>query len=463
MRTFPFSDDSAEVGVDESAPAGFVSRNLQTFQRDQIVMTQLLIPRSRDLSAFLDKRDKLARKKLDSLERRRRQKALQSWDERQKKTAKESDERQRKKRQEAAKLTPEAERQELAQIRDSQLTELAMAEEQGSPPSMVQVYDWDEPLKLIKDLGYSIADKELAFRCRELFKKLKQKGHLRKIARPAGSVKDAMDKLRNSHPHFSLVIDLVQERLAFAEVHGRSPSVPPILLIGPPGVGKTDFSQRLAAALDAPIRRHGFDTAVTESAFLGTDKRWANTTYGNVFELLCLGEAANPVFLLDEIDKAAANDKCDPVASLHTLLEPVTATRVRDISVELEFDASHVTWIATANDVRKVPSSLRSRFNEFEIKHPAAEQALRIAMSVASAVHQKVGGVQAFQIPSRRIAVLVAHLTAREQMQALEAAFARASVNGRTELRRGDLPADVLIDDIEEEGGHRGRPPGSLH
>lgn len=221
--------------------------------------------------------------------------------------------------------------------------------------------------------------------------------------------------------------------------------IPPVLLAGPPGVGKTHFMLELARVMERPVRRHSPDTAHTSSALMGSDRNWANTRYGMIFDAVCLGERADPVILLDELDKAAQHSYGgSPLAPLHSLLEPATASAVTDISAGIEFDASHVFFVATANDLHLVPPPLESRFQVFHIEHPTAEQSIDLAQSVAASVHLRYSG---FEDPPRRLVTLLAHLTPREQIQALEHAYATALVNGRKHLMRQDLPAEVRQDD----------------
>lgn len=198
--------------------------------------------------------------------------------------------------------------------------------------------------------------------------------------------------------------------------------IPPILLGGDPGIGKTRFSQELAKALGTVIRRLPFDNGQTGNVLLGSDKHWANTSYGVVFEMVVLGHFANPIILLDEIDKASHWKNSDPLASLHTLLEPATSQRVRDLSLEIEFNASRVIWIATANDLVRIPQSLRSRFHEFWIEQPSGAQALQMAEVIAQDVHQEMN-LSDFQSPAKEIVNFIAHLSAREQIQALRRAY----------------------------------------
>ncbi len=170
---------------------------------------------------------------------------------------------------------------------------------------------------------------------------------------------------------------------------------------------------------------------------------WSNSTPGVLFDLLCLGDCANPVVLLDELEKAGRCAKDDPLAPLHSLLEPSTATRVRDASMNFEFDASLVTWIATANHVLFLPTSLRSRFREFRIDHPNAEQAITIAFSVTRNVIEKAAP-QGFCTPKRAVILKLAHLTPREIYQVVEQAIGKAALNHRTTIEFGDLPRELI-------------------
>jgi ATP-dependent Lon protease len=223
--------------------------------------------------------------------------------------------------------------------------------------------------------------------------------------------------------------------------------LPPLLLYGPPGVGKTHFCESLAKVLGVPVRRHPMDQAETSSALLGSDAVWGNSRYGLVFDLLGLGDYANPLVILDELDKAQVIGKSSgglssPTGVLHSLLEPVSAANVRDISLDLELDASQITWIATANYPWWVPATLRSRFREFIIMPPDAEQAIQLARSVVRNA-MKVAGFGGTR-PDRRLVVALAHLSARDIYQATLAAAGSAASQGEAVLRLEHLPSSVL-------------------
>jgi hypothetical protein len=337
--------------------------------------------------------------------------------------------------------------------------------------TMVPVYQVLEPMKLIaKTLT---PDREVKLRNETLYLDLKKKGHLRLLAAPDKDTLDDLKALKASFPHFGEVVDLVARQVMLhakqqearmerlQDSHGRGsvylmdsanyPSLlPPILLSGPPGVGKTRFTQELGMLLGIPVRRQAFDNAQSGTALTGSDRHWSNTHFGLVFELLAMGEVANPVVLLDEIDKCS-NSRYGghPLASLHSLLEPGTASRVKDLSTGMELNAKHMLWIATANDPALIENSLRSRFVEFWIEHPTGEGALSMAMCVAREVHGNLG-LDDMAMPSRRVIAAVAHLTGREQVAALKHAFAAAVADGREAIETSDLPLDLQIE-LEQE------------
>ena len=216
----------------------------------------------------------------------------------------------------------------------------------------------------------------------------------------------------------------------------------PILLNGEPGLGKTHFAFELAALIGTTCRRVAFDTPVTAATLMGSDRRWSNTQVGLLFELVCLGQYANPVIVLDELDKARRERDWNPLGPLHTLLEPSTAAKVRDVSADFEFDASQVIWIATSNDSRLLKSPLRSRFREFNIVRPDAAGALASSKAV---LKTSFAALQLVRVapPSKELAVALAHLTPREITQALKVAVATAIQKGKNAVDLNDLPEGI--------------------
>lgn len=299
------------------------------------------------------------------------------------------------------------------------------------------------PLEVVQlaSRTHLMKDSENKARVEKVVKVLQARGNRRPIARPLGL--EALASVRESHPHFEAPLAFVERRLHLARETQTPPRIPAMLLLGEPGIGKTHFARALAEAISSIFTTVSFDTGVENSIFVGLDKQWSDTHHGRLFELLCLGQCANPVVLLDEIDKTHRYSNSDPLDSLHTLLEPSTAAAVRDLSLEFVFDASLVTYVATANDLAKLSDSLQSRLEIFKIEFPTAEQAIQIARQVVASTIADLAPPE-FAAVSEHIHVLVAHLNAREIRSAIGAAIANAVFNGRRELRASDLPAHIV-------------------
>jgi ATP-dependent Lon protease len=289
----------------------------------------------------------------------------------------------------------------------------------------------------------SMRDRESQKREWEVLDKLMSKGALRSVANPVFAPSawvKSLHALLQCHPHFRTVTNYVATQVALSRRSKKPLVIPPLHIWGPPGIGKSCYAHELATALGTPIRRQSMENAQTTALLLGSERHWSTAAPGIVFEAIALGEHANPIFLIDELDKAPKNAGYEPVAPLHSLLEPFTAQRARDAALDLEFDASLAIYIATSNDPTKVPDSLRSRFREFQILPLRGEEALQAArVVVAQAVAEL--GIPGFVPPEERWAHKLAHLTPREICHVVQDAAGRAIQCDRLYLTMEDLPA----------------------
>jgi ATP-dependent Lon protease len=154
------------------------------------------------------------------------------------------------------------------------------------------------------------------------------------------------------------------------------------LLLGPPGVGKTYFSQSLAKLLGVSF--HERDLSVMTEAFTltGMDSGWKNSKPGLVFDALANGPHLNPLILLNEVDKAhASGTHNSPLSALYGLLEPESAGSFIDEFVQVPVDARHILWFLTANE-GYIPEPVLSRLEVFRIGMPSPEQREKVAQSV---------------------------------------------------------------------------------
>lgn len=281
----------------------------------------------------------------------------------------------------------------------------------------------------------------------ELLARVIRQGAFRAVRNPgrdAGQWTGICRRLDTHHPQFRSVTQLVKACADLATEGHCALRVPPILLVGPPGIGKTHYAFDLADAMGLPIRIQSMENAQSPALFLGTERHWSTSGTGILFELVVLGEVANPVVVIDEIDKCKAGHY-EPTNAFHTLLEPRTAACVRDAGLDLPFDASLVFYIATANDEHALPLSLRSRFKIFPILPPTGAEALDLAHVVATDAVAMLR-VPGFAPPPRSLTKALAHLTAREIKNTTQVAVGAARAAGRKHLDLLDFPADLLDD-----------------
>lgn len=258
---------------------------------------------------------------------------------------------------------------------------------------------------------------------------------------------DAIATLRQDFPNFGPVIDLIERRSALARMADGAFALPPLLLVGPPGVGKTHFAHRLATLTATPFHEISMATASTGWMLSGLDRSWNGGKPGLVFRALCVDDdaVANPLFLLDEIDKVcgASNNASRADAALYTLLEPSSAKRFEDECLPFPIDASAMVIIATANELDTIPSPLLSRFEVFHIEAAAPAERRAIARSVHAHVcaSNPWGSHFTDALDEGVMDVLVhEYEDARSIRKAITDACAVAAMRGENKVRVSDIP-----------------------
>ena len=284
------------------------------------------------------------------------------------------------------------------------------------------------------------ADRDVNQWRRRILERLMELGPDRRIAMPP-NWRTAVAELEAALPHFGAPIRALRHALALAEATGTAPRITPQLLLGPPGVGKTFYSHRVAELFGSPHASIAFDQPSAGSQLRGSDKYWSNTEPGVLFNFICLGEFANPVILLDEMDKACAastSRELDPLTQLHGALEHETARRLIDVSVDVEFDASLAVYVGTANSLRGIGSPIVSRMQVFVVEPPSKWEAIDIAASISQSVVRRLRleGQISFE---RQALYLLAHLTPRHMVRAAERSLASAVAAGRRQVSEVDL------------------------
>ncbi len=184
------------------------------------------------------------------------------------------------------------------------------------------------------------------------------------------------EALRAQAPWMASAIDLIADQTAFSAWSGRPwLALRPILLVGPSGAGKTHFA-RLAGEMS------GAGNAVLSFAGVNSNAELAGNPRGFRNPQPCFPACvmqrtmtANPVVVIDEVEKTSISNIGDPVATLLALLERSSAARYFDGCLAAEIDLSHVNWMLTANSAARLPTPLLSRVQVVEVRGPGPEHA----------------------------------------------------------------------------------------
>ena len=138
-----------------------------------------------------------------------------------------------------------------------------------------------------------------------------------------------------------------------------------------------------------------------------------------MFETLVDGQYANPVMVVDEIDKAGGEHAYDPLGALYSLLEHVTAGHFTDEFAEVPIDASLVIWVATANDGRAIPDPILNRMNVYEVQAPDRDAARRIAAKLYRSIRADHGRGERFETePVNDVLDAMSEMAPREMRRA---------------------------------------------
>lgn len=262
----------------------------------------------------------------------------------------------------------------------------------------------------------------------------------------SGVTQGLFDDLRMLFPNFSSVIDYIEGQCALSLATGRELAFDPILIHGKPGHGKSIFMQHLAAGLNlTPVLLVDMSSAQCGASLSGSEQYWANSSPGQFFWHLVCGEVANPVVVLEEIDKVdhqpGSRNATSPLSALHRLLERHSASRFFDLALpEFHLDVSRVIWLATCNVIERVPDAIRQRFLTFEIPEPDEKQAKHIAISVFTHLRHERGWTHFLDgnLSDEALRILSV-IPPREMRKRLTAGAGRALLAGRRSLVAEDL------------------------
>lgn len=273
------------------------------------------------------------------------------------------------------------------------------------------------------------------------YDRMRELGGSRYIIKPSSHT--AVDDLYEASPNFGEVVDDLKKSLALAVAGNEAVQFTPLLLLGEPGLGKTYFAKKLANALGTGFEFVSMSSLTAGWVLTGASAQWHNARPGKVAQALIEGDYANPVVVLDEVDKAGGDHRYDPMGALYCLLERDTALHFKDEFIDVDMDASHMLWVATANDASAIPEPILNRMNVYAIERPDAEGSRRIAQ----AVYREILEQHNWPFPSEPSALVLDRLMTippRDMKKLLLDAFGNARLAGRDHLVPEDIDAKKL-------------------
>ena len=274
---------------------------------------------------------------------------------------------------------------------------------------------------------------------RSTYERMLERGPQRFQVKPAGV--PAMAHLYDELPNFSEALDELKRQLALCADSRDGLEITPMLLLGPPGIGKTHFARRVAQLLGTGMGFVSMSALTAGWVLSGASSQWKGARPGKIFETLVDGAYANPVVVVDEIDKARAEHAYDPLGALYGLLEHDTACSFVDEFAEVSIDASQVIWVATANDERAIPEPILNRMNVFEVDPPERGAARAIALRLYRGILAEHDWGRRFDPePSEAVLERLSALAPREMRRAWMSAFGNARLAERSSIEERDLP-----------------------
>lgn len=206
------------------------------------------------------------------------------------------------------------------------------------------------------------------------------KAFLKKLLDPAVYLKHKLQKpseiiwsqLEIQFPNFSEVTAYYKAQFRLNQMTGKE-RIPPILLLGEPGIGKTHFAKCLAKALQTGYTFIDLASATDAWVLSGLHAGWKNGKPGKLFSAMLNSPTLSPVVLMDEIEKSPKGHH-DATTPLYQLLEETNAKEFVDEFVDLPADLSHIIVIACANSLEGLSEPLQSRFRIFNVPSPSPEQ-----------------------------------------------------------------------------------------
>ena len=267
--------------------------------------------------------------------------------------------------------------------------------------------------------------------------------------------------------------DVKERILEFLAVMRMNPEAraPILCFVGPPGVGKTSLGRSIARAMGRAFERLALGGLHDEAELRGHRRTYIGAMPGRILQALRRAESANPMLMLDEIDKLGRDFRGDPSAALMEILDPAQNDSFRDNYLNLPFDLSRVLFVTTANSLDGIPRPLLDRMEVIRLSGYSDDEKIAIARRYLLPRQRAEAGLDVTQLAADDAVLgeIVARWTREAGVRNLERALgriarkvARKVLEGGTggPLRREQLTDLLGPEKFFPEQAHRTMTPG---
>ncbi len=262
----------------------------------------------------------------------------------------------------------------------------------------------------------------------------------------APSVTRAREILEADHYGLDKVKQRILEQIAVL-INGGGAKSPILCLVGPPGVGKTSLGRSIAKAMGRRYGRVSLGGVHDEAEIRGHRRTYVGALPGRIIKAVKTAGVCNPVLVLDEIDKIGRDHHGDPADALLEVLDPEQNRAFHDNYIDLDFDLSHVLFIATANSLGTVPQPLLDRMEIIDISGYLLEEKMEIArrhiLPRVLADNNLPADGSSFSISDEALSALIERYTSESGVRQLEkrlASLVRKSILASLEEKPLELP-----------------------